>query len=220
MTTVSPRRLARVVHRASPRSQLAEEQDLFRRCAERSSTTYRQGEWLHRPRPASVLERSASTRGWWRFEGVSMIDWVLMTDRLVISVEGKSTELLSAATDWYPERSQLVRNLEAARQLAHGRSWGSLLISEEALPQGSDVGFDGVLPASAPISTTPRAGNFMPTTWATSPGRWRARPPALTSRRCRPRPQRSDRPRWSATAREGRVATGVRSVRTHRRTAL
>jgi hypothetical protein len=29
-------------------------------------------------------------------------------------VEGKRTEMLSAATDWYPARNQLLRNLESA----------------------------------------------------------------------------------------------------------
>src|SRR3954451_21987527 len=42
------------------------------------------------------------------------------TGRLVITVEGKRTESLLPPTDWYPARSQLVRNLEAARQVAHG----------------------------------------------------------------------------------------------------
>ena len=72
-----------------------------------------------------------------------MIDCVLMTDRLVISIEGKRTEPLSAATDWYPQRSQLVRNLEAANQLARGRAWASLLMSEEAIPAGRGAGLGG-----------------------------------------------------------------------------
>jgi len=72
-----------------------------------------------------------------------MIDCVLMTDRLVISIEGKRTEPLSAATDWYPQRSQLVRNLGAAKQLAHGRAWASLLMSEEAIPAGRGAGLGG-----------------------------------------------------------------------------
>lgn len=61
-----------------------------------------------------------SRSGWWRFEGSSHIDCVLETDRLVVTVEGKRTETLSPATHWYPSRSQLGRNLEAARQLAKG----------------------------------------------------------------------------------------------------
>jgi len=74
--------------------------------------------------------RAVSERGWWRFEGSSFIDCVLATDRLVVTVEGKRTEPLSAATDWYPQRSQIVRNLEAARQIAKGRRWATVVISE------------------------------------------------------------------------------------------
>ena len=46
-----------------------------------------------------VATRPTSAREWWRFEGTSMLDCVLMTESLVITVEGKRTEPLSAATD-------------------------------------------------------------------------------------------------------------------------
>ena len=79
-----------------------------------------------------------------------MLDCALLTDKLVITIEGKRTEPLSAATDWYPKRSQLVRNLEAAKQLADGRAWASMLISETPVPEGSDKALDALMPAGAP----------------------------------------------------------------------
>jgi hypothetical protein len=85
--------------------------------------------------------RNPLTRGWWRFEGASSIDCVIGTDRLVICVEGKRTEPLSSSTDWYPPRTQIVRNLEAARQIARGRRWASVVISADHLP---DAGFKPV----------------------------------------------------------------------------
>ncbi|MBJ7469833.1 MAG: hypothetical protein JHD16_00955 [Solirubrobacteraceae bacterium] len=88
--------------------------------------------------------------GWWRFEGVSQIDCVIQTEKLVITVEGKRTEPLSAATDWYPQRSQLVRNLEAARQLAKGRAWGTLLLSEHPVLDGQPDELAAILDAAAP----------------------------------------------------------------------
>ena len=97
-----------------------------------------------------VATRPPGTREWWSFEGTTMIDCALITDRLVVTVEGKRTEPLSPATDWYPKRSQLVRNLEAAKQLASGRRWASLLISETPAPEGTDGHLDAVLPTSAP----------------------------------------------------------------------
>jgi hypothetical protein len=84
-----------------------------------------------------VASRPPTTRGWWRFEGLSSIDCVIATDRLVVTVEGKRTEHLSPATHWYPKRTQLVRNLEAARELARGRRWATLLLSEEPEPAGT-----------------------------------------------------------------------------------
>jgi hypothetical protein len=94
--------------------------------------------------------RTGETRGWWRFEGTSMVDCVLMTPQLVVTIEGKRTEPLSAATDWYPKRSQLVRNLEAAKQLANGRPWATMILSEDPLPEGTDSGLSTLLPTSAP----------------------------------------------------------------------
>ena len=94
--------------------------------------------------------KSTETRGWWRFEGTSRIDCMLMTTELVVTIEGKRTEPLSSATDWYPKRSQLVRNLEAAKQLADGRFWAAMILSEIPMPEASDSGISGVLPASAP----------------------------------------------------------------------
>ncbi|MCW2984209.1 MAG: hypothetical protein JWR63_1779 [Conexibacter sp.] len=79
-----------------------------------------------------------------------MLDCLLMTDKLVVTVEGKRTEPLSATTEWYPTRSQLVRNLEAARYLADGRAWASVLISETSDAGGTDAARDTCLTASAP----------------------------------------------------------------------
>jgi hypothetical protein len=97
-----------------------------------------------------IDERSPSDRGWWRFEGSSSIDCVIATDRLVITIEGKRTEPLSPSTDWYPARTQLVRNLEAARQLAHGRRWGTLLMSEALIPEGAFASVAASLDDAAP----------------------------------------------------------------------
>jgi hypothetical protein len=97
-----------------------------------------------------LATRSPFSREWWRFEGVTRLDCVLITDRLVVTVEGKRTEPLSPATEWYPARSQLVRNLEAAKQIAAGRRWASMLLSENHLPEGSVAVLDQTLAESTP----------------------------------------------------------------------
>lgn len=72
-----------------------------------------------------------SRQKWWAFEGHTEVDCWLETDRLLLFVEGKRTESLSASTHWYPERNQLVRNLEVVGELADGRRAGVLLVTEE-----------------------------------------------------------------------------------------
>lgn len=97
-----------------------------------------------------IDELPPSTSAWWRFEGSSWIDCVIATDRVVITVEGKRTEPLSAATDWYPKRSQLVRNLEAARQLSNGRRCATLLLREQAVDGGDPNQLAASLDDAAP----------------------------------------------------------------------
>jgi hypothetical protein len=79
---------------------------------------------------------AGSHRRWWVFEGTTSIDCLLMTDRLVLAIEGKRTDRLAPSTSWYPLRSQLVRNLEAAGDLARGRAFATLLVTEEPDPDG------------------------------------------------------------------------------------
>ena len=57
-----------------------------------------------------------SSKKWWAFEGFTKVDCFIATDRLKVYVEGKRTELLSPSTAWFPQRNQLVRNVEAARE--------------------------------------------------------------------------------------------------------
>lgn len=84
---------------------------------------------------------------WWRFEDMIKLDCVLMTDRLIVTVHAQATR---PSTDWYPARSRLVRTLEAARQLAHGRRWFSLAISEESAPHAEPDRVGRSLAVAAP----------------------------------------------------------------------
>jgi hypothetical protein len=105
-----------------------------------------------------LATRSLVGREWWRFEAVSRLDCVLITDRLVLTIVGKRTEPLTATTEWYPQRSQLVRDLEAAKGLSEGKQWATLLLSEEPLEQGSRAELERTLPESAPhLSDAERA---------------------------------------------------------------
>ena len=82
---------------------------------------------------------------WWRFEGETSFDCFIQTSRLKIYVEGKRTELLSSSTAWFPQRSQLVRNLEAAQEDAEGTPFVCLILREKAFSLSPGV-IDSGLP--------------------------------------------------------------------------
>lgn len=86
-----------------------------------------------------ALGVKASRRRWWAFEGFTSVDCYLETDSVLLLVEGKRTEPISAATSWYPERNQIIRNLEVARALAGGRkNYAVLLCSEKPMTLPED----------------------------------------------------------------------------------
>jgi hypothetical protein len=85
------------------------------------------------------LERkkaAGSRRKWWAFEGFTSVDCVLETDRLLVFIEGKRTEPISSATDWYPKRNQVVRNLEVASCAAAqcDKNFGVIVCAETPIP--------------------------------------------------------------------------------------
>jgi len=81
------------------------------------------------------LEARLGARGrnkWWAFEGFSRIDCCLITDTTVVFVEGKGTEAVSPSTLWYQQRSQLWRNVEAAKEFAGRKQFAVMLAVENA----------------------------------------------------------------------------------------
>jgi len=76
-----------------------------------------------------------SRRKWWAFEGFTSVDCVLETNDLIVLVEGKRTEPVSASTHWYPQRNQVIRNLECAREIAmrKNKNFAVLLCAERSI---------------------------------------------------------------------------------------
>ena len=59
------------------------------------------------------------------------MDCVLATDQLFVSITAPCERGgLRPATAWYPQRSELVRDLESARRLADGRAFAGVLICD------------------------------------------------------------------------------------------
>lgn len=71
-----------------------------------------------------------SSAQWWAFEGRSHIDCCLITEKLVLFIEGKRTEALSSSTRWFTQRSQLWRNVETASEFAREKNAAVILAVE------------------------------------------------------------------------------------------
>ncbi|MGO9750825.1 MAG: hypothetical protein ACLP8S_14245 [Solirubrobacteraceae bacterium] len=131
------------------RSELSHETTRLRRALLRDDPPGSQVRAQERAREL-LATRSYLSREWWRFEDVLRPGCVLITDRLVVTVAEPGSESLGPANDWYPARAPLVRAIEAAKGLADGRRWASLLLSEEPLAEGEPEHLDRVLAASTP----------------------------------------------------------------------
>ncbi len=102
-------------------------------------------------RANDLLRRSAPLgHAWWRFEDPSTLDCALSTDRLVVVIQGRRADEPGPSTPWFPRRSELVRDLEAARRLSEGKPWGTLLISDVPLAAGADDAVAAAVGAGAP----------------------------------------------------------------------
>jgi hypothetical protein len=80
-----------------------------------------------------LRSRSVLSHEWWRFEEPTTLPALLMTDRLVLTVLDDASDPLAPASSWYPPRPRLIRALDAARELAEGRAWGTLLLSHSPI---------------------------------------------------------------------------------------
>jgi len=87
-----------------------------------------------------------SERKWWAFEGFTEVDCLIETEKLVLFIEGKRNESLSCATDWFPLRNQLARNLECARQYAApmGKEFAVLLMTEAGIGDATEQSLERI----------------------------------------------------------------------------
>lgn len=103
----------------------------------------------------------SSGRRWWAFEGFTSADCCLESETALLIIEGKRTDVIAAATDWYPQRNQIVRNLEVAEAAAAGRSFGVIVISETGHePLTTDAVTNG-LPHLASADRSRLAGHYL-----------------------------------------------------------
>lgn len=86
-----------------------------------------------------LRRRAAFGDAWWRFEQPHTADCLLITDRLVLLAQG-AADASTPATPWFPQRTALVRDLEAAQRFAEGRkAWGVLVLGIEDDAEEADA---------------------------------------------------------------------------------
>jgi len=82
-------------------------------------------------RQIEIKGAKGSRNKWWAFEGFTSIDCRLKTEKALIFIEGKRTDLLSPSTEWYPHRNQLFRILETCKEAASHKIPVVLVAAEE-----------------------------------------------------------------------------------------
>lgn len=88
-----------------------------------------------------------SRRKWWAFEGFTSVDCYLETDSLVLLIEGKRDEPVSVATDWFPLRNQVIRNVEVAQAVGAEKSKNfAVLVCAEESPKLIESAWANSLP--------------------------------------------------------------------------
>jgi hypothetical protein len=89
----------------------------------------------------AAIDSGVWKRQWYSLEGDSAPDAFLETDKIVLVVEGKRTEWsCTTKTKWMPMRSQLLRHMDAATEIAGDRQVYGLLLVEGRAPDPMTVG--------------------------------------------------------------------------------
>lgn len=83
---------------------------------------------------------------WVKFEGYTRLDCLLETADFVLAIEGKRNEGVSRSIHWYPQRNQIVRNLEVLREYAGNKQYALILMNKDGTDPLKDADFALSLP--------------------------------------------------------------------------
>lgn len=83
---------------------------------------------------------------WVKFEGYTRLDCLLETADYVLAIEGKRNEGVSRSIHWYPQRNQIVRNLEVLREYAGTKQYALILMNKDGTDPIKDADFVLSLP--------------------------------------------------------------------------
>jgi hypothetical protein len=131
------------------------------------SDTYRRRQELAAGDPAArddalqaLAASSGHRRGWFVFEGPTSVDVYLATPNVIAVIEGKRTEASpTTKTEWMPVRHQLLRNIDAALEIAgERRVVGAFIIGatrDPAVPAEWQTATDATISPSALLESLP-----------------------------------------------------------------
>ena len=74
------------------------------------------------------------------------MDCLIETDDFLLGIEGKRTEKVSSNINWFPQRNQIIRNLEVLKAKAGGKVYAMLLMNEDGKDPIKDTDFANSLP--------------------------------------------------------------------------
>ena len=109
---------------------------------------------------------------WWLFEGFARIDACFVSDECVLLVDAQPADAARPSTLWFPTRTQLWRNVEAAKELSAGKPFGVILVVEHeaegiAAMADADRSLDGSYPHLEADEKAELAGHLLGfITWA------------------------------------------------------
>jgi len=94
-----------------------------------------------------VLKSSKDkAEAWVKFEGYTRLDCLLETTDFILAIEGKRNEVVSRSIQWYPQRNQIVRNLEVIREYAGNKQYALILMNKDGIDPIKDADFTLSLP--------------------------------------------------------------------------
>jgi hypothetical protein len=89
-----------------------------------------------------------SRNKWWAFEDFAFADCYIETEELVVLFQGRRASPLPPATDWFPQRDQLIRNLEIAQEIGEtiDKDYAVMVLAEDDIGPVSEEVFEASLP--------------------------------------------------------------------------
>lgn len=98
--------------------------------------------------------RTKSGKGtWWVLEGTTMVDCAILTENTTLFIEGKRTEpKLTNRVSWDPYRSQVFRNLDAARghRQGTGNFYALLIVQQNSTAEKDAIAMDAGYKVAVP----------------------------------------------------------------------